>query len=101
MRFDSMVVPTDRSAGEQGQRCDSLPPAPVLLLNFDAAREAKPMGWLPLAASAVTASLLIPILCVALFPVSVLALFLTPFAGAVYAATFAARPPRSPERRTA
>jgi hypothetical protein len=99
VRFDSMVVPTDRRAGEQAQCCDSLPAAPVLLLNFDAARQAESVGWLPVVASAVTGLLLIPILCVALFPVSVLALFLTPFAGALYAATFATRRPRvSPER---
>ena len=95
MRFDSMVVPKERSADQPAPPCDSLPAAPVVLLNFGAALEAKPAGWLPVAACAVTGLLLIPILCLALFPVSVLAVFLTPFAGAVYAATFATRRPRA------
>jgi hypothetical protein len=94
-RFDSMVVPKERRAEQQVPLCDSLPAAPVVLLNFAAAPEAKPVGWLPVAACAVTGLLLSPILCVALFPVSVLALFLMPFAGAVYAATLATRRPRA------
>jgi hypothetical protein len=99
MRFDSMVVPAGRRADEQAPLCDSLQPAPVVLLNFGAALKAQPVGWLPVVACAVTGLLLIPILCLALFPVSVLALFLTPFAGALYAATFATRRPRAKPQR--
>lgn len=91
MHFDSMVVPVDRGAREPAPPADSLPPAPVVVLDFGAALDSRPLRWLPVAACAVTGVLLIPILCLALFPVSVLAVFLTPFAGALYAATFAPR----------
>ena len=99
MHFDSMVVPANRSAEQAAPRGDSLPPAPVVMLNFGAAREPKPAGWLPVVASAVTGLLLIPILCLALFPVSVLAVFLAPFAGALYVATSAAQRPRANPQR--
>jgi hypothetical protein len=99
VRFESMVVPIDRSRREPAEAVESLPPAPVVLLNFGAAVEPKRVGWLPVAACVVTGLLLIPILCLALFPVSVLAVFLTPFAGAVYAATFATRQPSANPQR--
>jgi hypothetical protein len=93
VRLDSMVVPRDRGAREPAPLCDSLAPAPVVLLNVGAAPDERPLGWLPVAACGVTGVLLLPILCLALFPVSALAVFLTPFAGALYASTFAARRP--------
>jgi hypothetical protein len=99
MHFESMVVPANRSADQQAPHADSLPPAPVIMLNFGAAVEAKPAGWLPVVASAVTGLLLIPILCLALFPVSVLAVFLAPFAGALYVATSATRRPSANPQR--
>jgi hypothetical protein len=97
-RFTSMVVPIDRAARPDVELGEDELSLPSVAASFvAAAADAGPRPrWLRIAVSALTALLLLPILCLALFPVSILAVVALPVAGLVYAGSLGLRPQSSP-----
>lgn len=100
-RFTSMIVPIDRSARSEAPLGDLelLRESAVVLATSEKA-SARPR-WRSIAVTAVTSFLLIPILCLALFPVSILALACMPLAAALYAGSLGMRADTAPRNGSA
>lgn len=95
-RFTSMIVPIDRSARQHAPLGDSEPLRESAVMLAVAASEPVRSGWVSVAVTAFTSMLLIPILCLALFPVSILAIACLPFAAILYAGSLGVRTENAP-----